>query len=286
MLFRRTPRIAKDFNTILRSFISACTTETPRVIASLFAVLLLGMRHGADPDHLAAIDNLTRRIALTKPLASKFVGTLFASGHTVMVLGIAAGIGMIGRHLGAFGSGLERAGTWLSVLILFVMAGLNLRRLVASRDVAPLGIRAQLLRQCVGDGDSLLVALPIGFLFGLGFETSSQIAAYVMIASGGFGVALCIGLTFCLGMIFTDTCDSILVTRLVGSGNALRASRAWLWTVTLVAVGVAAFETLQLVGIPLAIPELAVSAAIVAGLVGVYAFVALRVSRSPAPSSP
>jgi len=241
--------------------------------ALILAVFLLGIRHGADPDHLAAIDNLTRRSALARPLASRFVGTLFASGHTLMVLAIALLIGAIGRQFGAFGSGVERAGTWLSVVILIVMAALNVRRLLLSPDAAPVGLRAQLLRPLLREGNGTLVAFPIGFLFGLGFETSSQIAAYVMIASGGLRLGLWIGLAFCLGMIFTDTCDSMLVTKLVGSGNAKRASRAWLWTVTLVAVGVATFEMLQLAGVPLPVPDLAVSGAIVAALVGVYALV-------------
>lgn len=241
------------------------------MIASLLAVFLLGLRHGADPDHLAAIDNLTRRITVERPGTSKFVGTLFAAGHTLMVLGLAGAIGAVGRHLGAFGSGLERAGTWLSIAILIAMAALNVRRLLSSSGAAPTGIRTRLLRPLFRESKTVLVALPIGFLFGLGFETSSQIAAYVMVAAGGLGNALWIGVAFCAGMILTDTCDSVLVSSLVRSGKGARASRAWLWTMTVAASGVAFFQLLQLAGTPLAVPELILSAAIVAAPIAVYA---------------
>ena len=47
-----------------------------------FTVFVLGMRHGADPDHLAAIDNVTRNAYVKTPLLSRFVGTFFAGGHS------------------------------------------------------------------------------------------------------------------------------------------------------------------------------------------------------------
>ena len=50
--------------------------------SSAFTVFVLGMRHGADPDHLAAIDNVTRNAYVKTPLLSRFVGTFFAGGHS------------------------------------------------------------------------------------------------------------------------------------------------------------------------------------------------------------
>src|SRR5579884_4224325 len=126
------------------------------MIASLLAVFLLGMRHGADPDHLAAVDNLTRRVALTQPAAGKFVGTLFAGGHTVMVLGIAALLATAGRYFETLGSGLERAGAWVSVALLIAMAAINLRRLLRTQDAAPAGIRVRMLRPLLGQSRSAL----------------------------------------------------------------------------------------------------------------------------------
>ena len=80
------------------------------IIASAFAVFVLGMRHGADPDHLAAIDNLTRRAYARHPFWSRFVGALFALGHTAMVVVLAALVGLFGTRLGRFGPTIELAG--------------------------------------------------------------------------------------------------------------------------------------------------------------------------------
>ncbi|HEY1729008.1 MAG TPA: hypothetical protein VGG22_11590 [Candidatus Baltobacteraceae bacterium] len=249
------------------------------LFASLLAAMLLGLRHGADPDHLAAIDNLTRNAARSHPSASRFVGTLFASGHTIMILVIAMLLGVVGQHA-IFGPGLERAGTWLSVLILFLMTALNVHRLLTSRNPSPIGLRARMLSPFIGKR-GVLAALPLGFLFGLGFETSSQIAAYVVIASGGIVPALAIGAAFCAGMILTDTFDSVLVSRFVRTGHGLAAARAWLWTVTLIALGVAIYETLQLAGWKMPLSELAVSGVLVATCVIVFAYVALRLRVAP-----
>jgi high-affinity nickel-transport protein len=246
--------------------------------------MMLGLRHGADPDHLAAIDNLTRNAARAHPTASRFVGALFATGHTVMILVIALLIGAVGQR-GIFGPGLERVGTWLSVVILILMAVLNVRRLLTSRNASPVGLRTRLLAPLVGR-HGILAALPVGFLFGLGFETSSQIAAYVVIASGGITSALAIGAAFCGGMILTDTFDSVLVSRFVQTGNGIAVTRAWLWTVTLIALGVALYESLQLAGWQVPLSELAVSGALVTLCVAVFVYVALRSRFAPPLETP
>ncbi|MGH7715180.1 MAG: hypothetical protein ACREML_04190 [Vulcanimicrobiaceae bacterium] len=235
---------------------------------------MLGLRHGADPDHLAAIDNLTRNAARSHPSASKFVGTLFASGHTVMILGIAVVIGALGQRAGLFGASLERAGTWLSVIVLAAMALLNLHRLLTTRESAPVGIRMHVLSRLTRSG-GFLAALPVGFLFGLGFETSSQIAAYVVIASGGIASALAVGVSFCVGMILTDTLDSVVVSRFVRSGSGAAVTRAWLWTVTLIAAAVAVYEMLQLLGYEVPLPELALSGLLAIVCTVVFAVVTL-----------
>ncbi|MBV8171018.1 MAG: hypothetical protein JO219_03710, partial [Candidatus Eremiobacteraeota bacterium] len=68
-----------------------------------FTVFVLGLRHGADPDHLAAIDNLTRNSLGARERLSRFVGTLFAGGHSMMVLSIAALAGLLGSRLAQHG---------------------------------------------------------------------------------------------------------------------------------------------------------------------------------------
>jgi high-affinity nickel-transport protein len=140
-----------------------------------FAVFALGLRHGADPDHLAAIDNLTRNSFERKPWLSRFCGSLFAGGHSVMVLSIAALVGILGTHLGRYGPAIETAGTWISIVVLVAIALLNLRQLRGG-DGRLAGVKTRFLPRVLREATSPWVALPVGVLFGFGFETSSQVA--------------------------------------------------------------------------------------------------------------
>src|SRR5258706_7038267 len=54
-------------------------------LALIAVVFLLGLKHGLDPDHLAAIDGLTRFNASRRPLLSRWPGLLFSAGHGVVV---------------------------------------------------------------------------------------------------------------------------------------------------------------------------------------------------------
>ena len=99
------------------------------IFSSAFTVYALGLRHGADPDHLAAIDNLTRNSIEKRPILSRFVGSLFAGGHTVMVLAVAALVGYLGTRFSAHARLVETIGTWVSIVVLLALAGMNLRQL-------------------------------------------------------------------------------------------------------------------------------------------------------------
>lgn len=59
-------------------------------VALLAAVFLLGAQHGLDPDHLAAVDGLTRSNSDTRPRLARWSGLLFALGHGLVVMAAAA----------------------------------------------------------------------------------------------------------------------------------------------------------------------------------------------------
>ncbi len=248
----------------------------------VFAVFALGLRHGADPDHIAAIDNMTRNSFEKKPWLSRFVGTLFAGGHSIMVLSIAALVGIVGSHLGSYGATIERIGTWISIAVLIAIALLNLQQMRGG-GVRPVGVKSRLMPKALREATSPWVAVPVGLLFGFGFETSSQIATFAI----GFGVnsgvvgALLVGAAFCFGMICTDTLDSVLVHRLVSARTSMqpRAMRVWIATVTAVALAVAAYELAQVLGWQSPVPDIYVSAAIVAVLLCVFAYVFAQTRR-------
>ncbi len=246
----------------------------------------MGLRHGADPDHLAAIDNLTRNASERMPRASRFVGTLFALGHAAMVLAIAMLAASVGSHVMATSSTLERAGSIASIVVLGAMVVWNLVTLALPSGSPP--SRATFLPRALRDARHPLVALPIGALFGLGFETSSQLVAYgAAFSSAHASVGFAIGAAFCGGMIVTDTLDSLFVARIVG-GNAAaaRTRRPWIVVVTLVALAVAVLRISELLGGSPPFDEALLSAVTVA-LLAVTALALLvrerlRVGRSAA----
>ena len=242
--------------------------------AAACAVFLLGLRHGADPDHLAAIDNVTRNGLSTQARVARFAGALFAGGHSAVVLAIAALAGLLGERVAAHGQRLEAHGGWLSIATLLALAALNVRQLCRRSPGRPVGIKTALLPRALRASTSPLAAVPIGMLFGLGFDTSSQIAAYglAFASSGGVMTAIVLGVFFSVGMAVTDTLDSLLVFRLCSLNPAARprASRLWLTTVTALALLIAIFETAGMVGWRPDIPDLAVSTGLVSSLIAVF----------------
>jgi nickel/cobalt transporter (NiCoT) family protein len=247
------------------------------IVTNAFTVYALGLRHGADPDHLAAIDNVTRNSFEREPLLSRFAGALFAGGHTVMVLAIAALVGYLGTRFAAHGALVETIGTWISIVVLFAIAAANVRQLTLGQTDRVNGVKTRFLPPALRDGTSAWLAVPIGLLFGFGFETSSQIAAYAVVfgADAGIAGALLVGSMFCVGMACTDTLDSLMVHRMVAyrTGSLPRVMRVWIWSVTAFAVAVAVYELAQVLGWKPPVSDLTVSVILVAALVLVFAWV-------------
>ncbi len=253
------------------------------IFSSAFTVFVLGLRHGADPDHLAAIDNVTRNSYERTPLLSRFVGTLFAGGHSVMILAISAIVGLLGSHFTAQGAMIETIGTWISIIVLFAIAAVNAMQLRNGTITHVAGAKTRLLPARLRNGTNALIAIPIGLLFGFGFETSSQVATYAVVFGAGVGLlgAVIVGSMFSLGMICTDTLDSVIVHRLVSyrSDRLPHVMRVWLISVTVLAVVVAAYELMQLVGWIPASDDLVLSGLIVASLVVVFAYIFAQTRR-------
>lgn len=135
------------------------------MIAAMLVVFVIGLRHRADPDHPAAIDNLTRNANDPMPRTSRFVLTLFARGHSAMALALAAGAALRGARVGHLPGTFERAGELAGMAVLLMMAGLKLQTLV--RGSAQTN-RSRLLPKWFRDATHPLVAKPTGALFGVG----------------------------------------------------------------------------------------------------------------------
>ena len=197
----------------------------------------LGMRHAFDADHIAAIDNTTRKLVNDgkRPLS---VGFFFSLGHSsvVFALAVALNFGMraLDTQVANGASGLHRAtnliGTTVSGTFLYLIAMLNLVVLVGivkvyramragSYDDAELerqldnrGLMNRVFRGWGNKIDSPWKMYPVGVLFGLGFDTATEVALLVLAGTavaGGlpFWAILSLPVLFAAGMSLFDTID-------------------------------------------------------------------------------
>jgi high-affinity nickel-transport protein len=198
-----------------------------------------GLRHAFDADHIAAIDNTTRKLLHEKkrPLG---VGFFFSLGHSTIVfaltLGLALGAHAVDSRVPAFraygstiGAGISGSFLWLIgllnlvVLLDILRIFLGLRR--GELDEAALERRLQergfMNRFFIGRLGSRInaswQAYPLGFLFGLGFDTASEVGLLALAA----GVAthhvpvlavVSLPLLFAAGMSLMDTADGAFMT--------------------------------------------------------------------------
>ena len=197
----------------------------------------LGMRHAFDADHIAAIDNTTRKLMAEekRPLS---VGFFFSLGHSSVVFALAVllnfGIRALDDQVKNGSSGLHQItnviGTSVSGFFLYLIAALNIVILVSIlrvfRDMRR-GVYddAQLDEQLNKRGlmnrffgglsrriDRPWKMYPIGVLFGLGFDTATEVALLVLsgtaVASGlPFYGILSLPILFAAGMSLLDTAD-------------------------------------------------------------------------------
>ena len=181
------------------------------VYMSIPTMIVLGLRHGVDIDHITAIDNLVRLHNATKK--SRWVGASFSLGHMTSVLAEMIFIiylvgGIINVNNLAFWGGIIGAialGT-IAIVNIYSMKkwGKNSSAILASKILAKTGM--------LGTSGSAFVT---GLVFGLGFDTATQISAIslsaIASATAGIQVALSLAGFFALGMIPIDTLDSVLL---------------------------------------------------------------------------
>jgi len=170
------------------------------VNSTLLIAFALGVRHGTDPDHLTAIDGLSR----IRPRASN--GLLFAIGHGSVVTLLAAGVGHV------FAGRVAFLGPWMLILI----GAVNLWKVCRP---APLSFAVR----------RPIVAQPflLGMLLAAGFETASQLSALILADQANPWL---FGASFSGGMVLVDGLDGYLAAstlRLAAGGdvNARIASR-------------------------------------------------------------
>ena len=240
----------------------------------------LGLRHAFDADHIAAIDNTTRKfVAEGRRPAS--VGFWFALGHSTVVVVLALLISAGSQWVAALsGDGspvhdlLGVVGTSVSGLFLYLIAALNLAALIGIARTALRSRRAPLDEEALEagvNGGGLLHRLlhplvravsqpwhmfPLGLLFGLGFDTATEVLLLVLAghsAAAGlpWSAVLVLPLLFAAGMTLLDTADGAFMNAAYEWAFASPARKVFYnLAVTGLSVVVAALiGTIELVGV-------------------------------------
>lgn len=237
----------------------------PALLGTALLAYVLGLRHAVDADHIASIDNVVRKLMQEgkRPFS---VGLFFSLGHSLAIaLAVAAiaaaAFALEGRFL-QFKSIGSVIGTGASAFFLLAIAGINLvilrgvwrsfRRArrgepVAEQELNLLlsgrGFLARIFRPLFRMVSRSWQMFPIGFLFGLGFDTATEISLFTVAASqasGGmtFGTIMIFPALFTAGMTLLDTTDSVLMVGAYGWAFLNPIRKIW-YNLTITAVSVA-----------------------------------------------
>jgi len=217
--------------------------DRPALLGTAFLAWVFGLRHAVDADHIAAIDNSVRKL-MQEGIPAQAVGFFFSLGHsTVVVLAaaaIAATAGALHPRLeefkligGTIGTSISAAFLLLIALVnlvIFRAAWLSLRRVSAGgaldaaaldRMLAGRGLLTRLFRPLFRTVRRSWHLYPLGFLFGLGFDTASEIGLLGIAATqSAQGLSpwqtMVFPALFTAGMALIDTSDSVLMVGAYG----------------------------------------------------------------------
>lgn len=184
-------------------------------------VFLLGLRHGFDPDHLVAIDGMTRSTS------SRWCGLFFSLGHGLAVTLIGVAVAIVATEWQA-PAWLEQAGASISIAVLLVLGIANLRaiaRTPTGKRVALIGLRGRWLTDRLARASHPAVIASIGAAFAVSFDTVSHALVFSLSGATMAGALFAglLGLIFTLGMVLTDALNGLWVARMMsGSANASR----------------------------------------------------------------
>ena len=252
----------------------------PVLLGTALLAYAFGLRHAVDADHIAAIDNATRKLmqARQRPVA---VGLFFALGHSAVVLIMAVAVGYATAEASARFELLRTigsiVGTCVSASFLFLLAAFNMIVLAAlyrtfqrvrrgeafsEGDFDILlnsrGLLSRLFRPLFGLVTKSWHLFPVGFLLGMGFDTATEVALFGISATQAakgmpLSTLLVFPALFTAGMTLVDTTDGVLMLGAYGWAF-LKPMRKLYYNLTITAVSVAValliggVETLGLIG--------------------------------------
>jgi nickel/cobalt transporter (NiCoT) family protein len=215
---------------------------------------VLGLRHAVDVDHIAAIDGTTRKLMHQgKPAES--VGFFFSLGHSTIVVVLSVLVAAFGAAVKTRLPALETAGalvgTWISAVFLLILAAANAFVLIDlfRRPSGDAGVQmgGGLLSRFLGPALKLVNSsaqmYPVGLLFGLGFDTATEVALLgisAASAAGGMPIVYILVLPwlFTAGMSLVDSAEGYAIGRAYGWAN-VRPSRKTLYNLNMTVLTIA-----------------------------------------------
>ncbi|MBX7103562.1 MAG: HoxN/HupN/NixA family nickel/cobalt transporter [Gemmataceae bacterium] len=252
--------------------------DFPASLALCLPAYACGLRHAVDADHIAAIDNVTRKLmeAGQRPVG---VGLFFALGHSTVVallaLTVALSTDFLGVHFPQIKEIGALVGLTVSAIFLIIIAITNLTILIGLvRSYRKVQAGEELHEDAlknVNQGRGLLARItrpffrlvnqswqmfPVGFLFGLGFDTASEIALLGIAATQAAQQVpvmsiMVFPLLFMAGMTLVDATDGILVLGTYGWAY-VEPKRKLIYNIAitlvslLIALGVGTIEALSI----------------------------------------
>jgi len=217
--------------------------DYPLLIGTCVLAYTFGLRHAVDADHIAAIDNVTRKLmqAGKRPVS---VGFFFSLGHSSVVIIASLVIALTAQTIQENFPGFREIGgvigTSVSALFLFAIAIINIIVLIdvyktfegvkkggfyndqsLNEFLDQRGLLGRFFRPLFNLINSSWQMYPLGFLFGLGFDTATEVGLLSIAATEsakGLPIwsTLLFALLFTAGMSLIDTTDSILMLGVYG----------------------------------------------------------------------
>ncbi len=217
------------------------------ILISIPTMILLGLRHALDVDHITAIDNLVRLHSSTRK--SQLIGAGFSLGHMISVL---AEMILIIYFIGSI-TRVDQLSFWggvIGAIALGVIGAINIYSMKKWGKTGSAILASKILTR-IGVMKPFSSALFAGMVFGLGFDTATQISAITLsaVASATLGVQVALVLAgfFAAGMVPLDTLDSYILRSAFSRIFDTRAFRFMAYSLSgaaLTVAAVASYETI------------------------------------------
>ncbi|WGR96204.1 HoxN/HupN/NixA family nickel/cobalt transporter [Bradyrhizobium sp. ISRA443] len=252
------------FNVLAVTWAVVAFSDRPTLLGTAVLAYVLGLRHAVDADHIATIDNVVRKLMQEgkHPLA---VGLFFSLGHSLSialaVAAIAAAAFALQGQFQQFKSVGSIIGTAASAFFLLSVGAINLvilrgvwqnfQRARRGGDahgeeidlfLSGTGFMSRILRPLFRMVTASWQMLAVGLLFGLGFDTATEISLFTVAAgqaTGGlsFGNVMVFPALFTAGMTLVDTTDSVLMVGAYGWAFLNPVRKLW-YNLTITAISV------------------------------------------------